>query len=316
MKIIFAGTPQFAAAHLKILLDSNHVVKSILTQPDRRSGRGNKLKFSPVKDLALSHEIDVLQPISLKNKTVISALRELEADLILVVAYGLIIPSNLLNLTKLGCINIHASILPRWRGAAPMEYALFSGDRTTGISYMRMTEGLDEGPVLETQECKIESKDNLDSIENKLLSLSNRHLLDFLKKLELGGLQEKNQDETQVTFAPKIDTRFQLINWNKRSEEIERKIKSLDSKYGAYTFLGSKRIKIYQGEAVNKSTKLNPGELIISDENHLLVGCKEGTLVRLKALQMEGKSIINEQEFIRGYKSLIQEKIKFSSNVQ
>ena len=148
MKIIFAGTPQFAADHLKLLLNSRHKIECILTQPDRGSGRGKKVKPSPVKEIGLDNGIEVLQPSSLKDEATIESLESAEPDLMLVVAYGLLIPKEILDITQMGCINVHASILPKWRGASPIEYSIYSGDKETGISYMRMTEGLDEGPVL------------------------------------------------------------------------------------------------------------------------------------------------------------------------
>lgn len=316
MNIIFAGTPQFSADHLKILLDSQHKVKCILTQPDRGSGRGKKVKPSPVKEMGLDNGIEILQPSSLKDESIIKSLESVEPDLMLVVAYGLLIPKKVLDIAEKGCINIHASILPRWRGAAPMEYSIYSGDEETGISYMRMTEGLDEGPVLEIHKCKIEEEDDLGILENKFVELSKKSLLNFLEKFEKGELKEIPQDNSKATFAPKINSVFQQIDWQCGSEEISQKIRSLNPKYGAFTFLGNKRVKIYKSSPAENASNLSPGKIDISVDGKLLVGCNQETAIEIDEVQMEGKSVVKSEEFVRGYRALIRQEDKFSSNVQ
>jgi len=316
MNIIFAGTPQFSADHLKILLDSQHKVKCILTQPDRGSGRGKKVKPSPVKEMGLDNGIEILQPSSLKDESIIRSLESVEPDLMLVVAYGLLIPKKVLGIAEKGCINIHASILPRWRGAAPMEYSIYSGDEETGISYMRMTEGLDEGPVLEIHKCKIEEEDDLGILENKFVELSKKSLLNFLEKFEKGELIEIPQDNSKATFAPKINSGFQQIDWQCGSEEISQKIRSLNPKYGAFTFLGNKRVKVYKSSPAENASNLSPGKIDISVDGKLLVGCNQETAIEIDEVQMEGKSVVKSEEFVRGYRALIRQEDKFSSNVQ
>ena len=316
MNIIFAGTPQFAANHLKLLIDSHHKIKCILTQPDRGSGRGKKIKSSPVKEIGLDNGIEVLQPTSLKDESILRSLKSNKPDLMLVVAYGLLIPKEVLEIAERGCVNIHASILPRWRGAAPMEYSIYSGDSESGISYMRMNEGLDEGPILEIHKCKIEKEDDLGSLESKFVELSKKSLLNFLKKFEKGELKETPQENSKATFAPKINSDFQKIDWSCVSSEIERKIRALSPKYGAFTFLGNKRVKIYKSSPAENTSKLSPGSIDISEDGKLLVGCSEETAIKIDTVQMEGKSIVESEEFVRGYRSLIIQEDKFSSNVQ
>ena len=316
MDIIFAGTPQFAADHLKLLIDSPHKIKCILTQPDRGSGRGKKIKSSPVKEIGLDNGIEVLQPTSLKDESILRSLKSDKPDLMLVVAYGLLIPKEVLEIAERGCVNVHASILPRWRGAAPMEYSIYSGDSESGISYMRMNEGLDEGPILEIHKCKIEKEDDLGSLESKFVELSKKSLLNFLKKFEKGELKETPQEESKATFAPKINSDFQKIDWSCVSSEIERKIRALNPKYGAFTFLGNKRVKIYKSSPAENTSKLSPGSIDISEDGKLLVGCSEETAIKIDTVQMEGKSIVQSEEFVRGYRSLIIQEDKFSSNVQ
>ena len=316
MNIIFAGTPQFAADHLKLLIDSHHKIKCILTQPDRGSGRGKKIKSSPVKEIGLDNDIEVLQPTSLKEESIVRSLESNKPDLMLVVAYGLLIPKEVLDIAERGCINVHASILPRWRGAAPMEYSIYSGDSESGISYMRMNEGLDEGPILEIHKCKIQKEDDLGSLESKFVELSKKSLLNFLKKFEKGELKETPQENSKATFAPKINSDFQKIDWSRVSSEIEQKIRALNPKYGAFTFLGNKRVKIYKSSPAENTSKLSPGSIDISEDGKLLVGCSEETAIKIDTVQMEGKSIVQSEEFVRGYRSLIIQEDNFSSNVQ
>ena len=316
MNIVFAGTPQFAADHLNLLLDSQHEIKCILTQPDRGSGRGKKVTPSPVKKIGLDSGIEVLQPVSLADESAVRALESSKPDLMLVVAYGLLIPKNVLDIPKRGCINVHASILPRWRGAAPMEYSIYSGDEETGISYMRMTEGLDEGPVLEVHKCKIDQQDDLGVLENKFVELSKKSLLNFLEKFEKGELKEMPQENSKATFAPKINSIFQQIDWQCRSEEISQKIRSLNPKYGAFTFLGNRRVKIYKSSPIENTSNLSPGKIDISQDEKLLVGCSQDTSIKIDEVQMEGKSVVKSEEFVRGYLSLISQEGKFSSNAQ
>ena len=316
MNIIFAGTPKFAADHLKLLIDSQHKIKCILTQPDRGSGRGKKVKPSPVKEIGLDNGIEVLQPTSLKDESTIRSLESMKPDLMLVVAYGLLIPKEVLDIAEKGCVNVHASILPRWRGAAPMEYSIYSGDNESGISYMRMNEGLDEGPILEIHKCKIEEEDDLGTLESKFVELSKKNLLNFLKKFEKGELKETPQEDSKATFAPKINSDFQKIDWSCVSSEIERKIRALNPKYGAFTFLGNKRVKIYKSSPAKSTSKLGPGKIEISEDGKLKVGCSQETAIIIDTVQMEGKSIVQSEEFVRGYRSLIIQEDKFSSNVQ
>jgi len=316
MNIIFAGTPKFAADHLKLLIDSQHKIKCILTQPDRGSGRGKKVKPSPVKEIGLDNGIEVLQPTSLKDESTIRSLESMKPDLMLVVAYGLLIPKEVLDIAEKGCVNVHASILPRWRGAAPMEYSIYSGDNESGISYMRMNEGLDEGPILEIHKCKIEEEDDLGTLESKFVELSKKNLLNFLKKFEKGELKETPQENSKATFAPKINSVFQQIDWQCRSEEVSQKIRSLNPKYGAFTFLGNRRVKIYKSSPIENTSNLSPGKIDISQDGKLLVGCNQDTSIQIDEVQMEGKSVVNSEEFARGYLSLIKQEGKFSSNAQ
>ena len=316
MKIIFAGTPDFAAKHLEIVLHSKHEVLSVLTQPDRESGRGKKINLSPVKQTALDNDIHVYQPESLKSKEVFGKLKNTDPDLILVVAYGLLLPKDILALPKFGCVNIHASLLPRWRGASPMEHAIMSGDKNIGISYMEMSQGLDEGPVYEMHECPLEQNDTLSRVEEKFIQLSEKKLVSFLDNLESGTINHQAQDETKATFSPKIDKRLLQIDWQGNSStEIIRKINALSSKYGTHTFLGGKRIKIHRAQNFESDVNLDPGYISIKD-NQLVVFCKDASAILIEQVQMEGKNKVSGKDFIAGYIGLIRENENFELTIQ
>ena len=316
MKIVFAGTPDFAAKHLEIVLQSKHEVLSVLTQPDRESGRGKKINLSPVKQTALDNDISIYQPESLRTEKVFSNLKNIAPDLILVVAYGLLVPKNILELPKHGCVNIHASLLPRWRGASPMEHAIMSGDRNIGISYMEMSEGLDEGPVYEMHECQLEQNDTLSIVEEKFIRLSEKKLVSFLDNIESGTIKHQAQDETKATFSPKIDKKLLQIDWQGDSSiEIIRKINALGSKYGTHSFLGGKRIKIHKAQSFESDNNLDPGYISIKD-GQLVVFCKDASAILIEQVQMEGKNKVSGKDFIAGYINLIRENENFELTIR
>ena len=316
MKIIFAGTPDFAKDHLEILFSSRHEVIGVLTQPDRRSGRGKKIQTSPVKEFSTHKDIPLLQPETLKNADTVSRLAELKPDVILVVAYGLIVPPSILEIPKLGCINIHASLLPRWRGASPMEYAILNGDKKIGISYMKMSEGLDEGPVYEMHSEELNEHDDLNAVEKKLIRLSQDNLNEFLNKVETGKVTCTDQDNQEATFAPKIEKNILQLNWADDSAEvIVRKINALGYKYGTYTHLGDKRVKILKANICNTELANKPGHIIMS-KNKMVVSCGGNSSVEVDTIQMQGKNKVSGLDFISGYSDLITTHKNFSFVVQ
>ena len=318
MKIVFAGTPTFSAFHLDLLIKSENEVAAVLTQPDRKSGRGKKLNVSPVKALAQENQILVLQPKSLKdNIDFIDKLTNIKPDLILVVAYGLILPKEFINLPELGCINVHASLLPRWRGAAPIERSLIEGESEGGITYMKMDEGLDTGPIMKLLPCPIESEDNAESLEKKYQNLSEINLLKFLQDVSSKKIKEVSQDSGLATYAEKIERQETEILWGFESAElIERKIRALFPKYGSFTFLGNKRVKILSSSLGGVSEDLPPGKISISDKDRLYVGCLDGKCLRVRRLQIEGKLPVGAKDFIKGNKEKIVQVKKFSSSLE
>ena len=317
MKIVFAGTTPFSAFHLDLLIKSKNEVAAVLTQPDRKSGRGKKLKISPVKAFSEKERLQVIQPKSLRNNPeVIEDLRTINPDLILVVAYGLILPAEIINLPEFGCINIHASLLPRWRGAAPIERSILEGDSKGGITYMKMDEGLDTGPIMKLLPCPFDEDEDSESLEKKYQNLSQVELISFLGDLAEGKVKEVKQDSGLSTYAEKIEKHETEIFWEQEPvEHIERKIRALFPKYGAFTFFGDKRIKILNSKKATISRLLSPGEL--SEEGGALyVGCQNNQSLRLQSLQIEGKRPVSAEDFIKGNGAKIFRIKKFSSSLE
>jgi len=313
MRIIFAGTPEFAARHLEIILESEHEIVCALTQPDRKSGRGKKLRSSPVRQLAEKEKIQLLQPKSLNSIEVIKDLETFKPDLMLVVAYGLLIPKNILDVPSLGCINVHASILPRWRGASPMEYSILNGDKKVGVSYMQMSEGLDEGPIYEIHDCDLNPKDKLEDVEEMLIDLSKTNLNKFLDKISNKEINHTKQDQAKVTIAPKIDKSILRLDWQKDSSiEVVRKINAFGAKYGTYTFLGEKRIKLHQAKDYKAEESFPPGTIKLY-EDEMVIFCGGNSSILVEKIQMEGKNKVSGKDFVFGYLELINKYKYFSS---
>ena len=317
MKIVFAGTTPFSAFHLDLLIKSKNEVAAVLTQPDRKSGRGKKLTISPVKAFAEKERLQVIQPKSLRNNLeVIEDLRAISPDLILVVAYGLILPAEIINLPKFGCINIHGSLLPRWRGAAPIERSILGGDSKGGITYMKMDEGLDTGPIMKLLPCPFYEDEDSESLEKKYQNLSQVELISFLRDVAEGRVKEVKQDSELATYAEKIEKQETEIFWEQEpAEHIERKIRALFPKYVAFTFFGDKRIKILNSTKATISHLLSPGELS-AEGDALYVGCQNNQSLRLQSLQIEGKRPVSAEDFIKGNGAKIFRIKKFSSSLE
>lgn len=287
LRIIFAGTPDFAALHFRALLASGrHQIIAVYTQPDRPSGRGRQLSCSPVKTLAQQHKLPVYQPGSLKAAEAQAELAALNADLMVVVAYGLLLPQAVLTAPRLGCINVHASLLPRWRGAAPIQRAIEAGDSESGITIMQMDEGLDTGDMLMTRSCSIDPDETGGSLHDKLAALGAPALLEVIDLLSQNAASPAIQDSSHSCYARKIDKDEALIDWNQPAESLARKIRAFNPFPVAYTTLGSKRIKIWQATA--RPEAMGPaGSISHSDKEGIVVNCGEGRLV-ITHLQLPG----------------------------
>lgn len=295
LNIIFAGTPGFAAISLQALINSSHTVCAVYTQPDRPSGRGQKLTASPVKELALQHHLPLYQPPSLRLAHEQQQLATLSADLMVVVAYGLILPLAVLQIPRLGCINIHASLLPRWRGAAPIQRAILAGDTVTGITVMQMEEGLDTGPMLAKKECGIFPTDTSQTLHDRLAQLGAEILIATLD--QFASCTAIIQDSQQATYAHKISKEEALLNWQESAEELDRKIRAFNPYPIAYTLGGAEknRIRIWQAEVIPHTKPTlpdQPGTIIHTSRQGIDVVTGKH-LLRIVKLQLPGGRVLS-----------------------
>lgn len=297
MRIIFAGTPDFAARHLDALLTSEHEVVGVFTQPDRPAGRGNKLTPSPVKTLALEHGIPVFQPKSLRPAESQQLVAELNADVMVVVAYGLILPQAVLEMPKLGCINVHGSLLPRWRGAAPIQRSLWAGDSQTGITIMQMDVGLDTGNMLHKIECDIEPQDTSATLYNKLAELGPTGMLATLQQLAEGTARPEVQDEALVTYAEKLSKEEARLDWSLSAKQLERCIRAFNPWPMSYFVIDEQPVKVWQAEALDQQTSAQPGTIIAVGKAGIQVATSDGILNILQ-LQPAGKKAMSVQDIL------------------
>jgi methionyl-tRNA formyltransferase len=300
LKIIFAGTPHFAESALLALLNKKMEVVSVLTQPDRPSGRGMQLKASPVKQLAMKHGLTVLQPDSLKKEEIQDQLSKLEADVMIVAAYGLILPKAVLLIPKLGCFNIHASLLPRWRGAAPIQRAILAGDEQTGITIMQMDEGLDTGDMLLKKYCQIEEKETSDTLHNKLAELGAEAITEAVDLLSQKKLVPMKQENEQATYASKITKEEAQLDWNQTAIQLNRAIRSYKPFPGASTKINETNIKIWQASVIDENYG-QPGVVTKVGNNTLTVSCGIGSLC-LEILQRPNSKAMPIGQFLQGFK--------------
>ncbi|BFM04845.1 methionyl-tRNA formyltransferase [Halioxenophilus aromaticivorans] len=303
LSIVFAGTPDFAAFHLSAVLASQHTVSAVYTQPDRPAGRGKKLHASAVKQVALAHELPVHQPLNFKSQEDRDALAALKPDVLVVVAYGLILPQAVLDIPKYGCLNVHASILPRWRGAAPIQRAVEAGDALSGVTIMQMERGLDTGPMLNKVFCDITEQETGGSLHDKLQALGAPALIDTLDQLSDGQLAPETQDDSQANYAHKIEKDDLNINWQQPAEVVARTIRAFSPFPVCFSQLGDKRIKLYQATMVEAATPGNAGEILSFDKTGVMVACGVGA-VKLHNLQIPGKKPMTADQLLNGYKEL------------
>ena len=297
LKVIFAGTPDFAAQHLHALLDAGINVVAVYTQPDRPAGRGKQLTASPVKLLAQQHQVPVFQPHSLKEAAAQEQLAALQADLMIVVAYGLLLPTAVLEAPRLGCINVHGSLLPRWRGAAPIQRAIWAGDEQTGITIMQMDEGLDTGDMLFKLACPIEPDDTSASLYDKLARLGPEGLLTTLEKLAQGQLQPEKQQDALANYARKLSKEEALIDWQLPAAQLERCIRAFNPWPFSYLVIQEQNVKIWQAQVLAESHTAIPGTVLRTGKEGIDVATAEGVL-RLLRLQPPGKKPMRAHELL------------------
>ena len=299
MRIVFMGTPDFAVPSLQALIDAGHDVCAVYTQPDKPQGRKQILTAPPVKTLALEHDIPVFQPNTLKNEDEQARLRELAPEVIIVVAYGKLLPKAVLDIPPHGCINVHGSLLPRWRGAAPIQWAVIAGDEMAGVTTMQMAEGLDTGDMLLTYETKVGEKETAGELFDRLAQSGAELLTQTLVKLD--EIEPRPQDDAQSCYAHMLDKQMAVIDWSKSAHEIDCLIRGLNPWPSAFSHLNGKTLKIWEASVEEENgEKKAPGTVLQADAKGFRIQTGEGIL-KIDTLQMEGKKRMDAQAFLRGY---------------
>lgn len=309
MKIVYMGTPDFAVAPLEALLQAGYEVCAVVTQPDKQKGRGKAVQMSPVKECALRHGLKVFQPVKIREKEAAAELSRFGADLFVVAAFGQILSEEILNMPKLGCINIHASLLPAYRGAAPIQWAVLNGEKESGVTLMRMAKGVDTGDMLCKAVVPLDEKETGGSLHDKLMEAGARLLVEALPKLERGELTARAQREEDATHAGKLTKTMGLIDWQKDAAFIERLVRGLNPWPSAYTFYKGKQLKIWEADVIRQAdaekapeteAPHQPGTVAGVGKDFFDVVTGDGIL-RVKALQLEGKRRMQAREFLLGY---------------
>ena len=301
MKIVFMGTPIYAASILEDLISSKHDIVGILTKPDSPHGRSKKLISSPVKQVALNHNIPLFQPATLKNNDEITnALKTLDAEVGVVVAYGLILPEFILSSFPLGCLNVHPSLLPKYRGSSPVSTCLLNGDTVTGISIIKLDSGIDSGPILAQKKVPIEKKEKCGPLTNRLFNISSLILINAINKIENGDMTLKEQYEKEATYTKKLEETDGLINWKNSANKISNMVRAYDPWPGAYTVLNNKKLRVIESEVMLNTEFVQPvipGEVLVNKD--IIVGTGNG-VIKLMKVQPEGKSIMSAKDFSNG----------------
>jgi methionyl-tRNA formyltransferase len=295
LQVAFAGTPDFAVPTLKALAQSHQLV-GVLTQPDRPAGRGRELKSSPVKQLARQLAVPVAQPSALKSEPERAALASWRPDVLVVVAYGLLLPSAALSLPRLGCINVHASLLPRWRGAAPIQRAILAGDTQTGVTIMQMAQGLDTGPILRQERIELSGQETAQEVLERLSHLGARLLIETLDTVEAGTVTPKEQSSEGVTYAAKIDKREALIDWQQGAQQIARQIRAFNPWPVAQTLWEGQQLRVWEARSAQTPGTAPPGQILGLDQGRLAVQCGQGRL-EIGRMQLAGRRPVSAREF-------------------
>ena len=302
LRIVFAGTPAFALPTLERLVASKHQVIGCYTQPDRPSGRGQKYQASVIKTFALGQHIPVFQPQTLKTKEAQVELERLKADVMVVAAYGLILPKAVLEIPTWGCVNVHTSLLPRWRGASPVQSAIYAGDKTTGVTIMQMDEGLDSGDILAQVSTDILASETSESLLHRLAQLAPPLLLDTLEQLSMGQHLRHKQNELEVTYAHKITKEDAKINWQRQACEIDQQIRAYIPWPLAYTIIAQQPVKIHQALVLKKAHTTTPGTIVAIEKDAIHIACGKDILV-IREWQWPNQKKMSLQSFLNGHKN-------------
>lgn len=301
MKVIFMGTPDFSVGTLEALVEAGHEVVLAVTQPDKPKGRGKEMQFTPVKEAALRHDIPVFQPKKVRDPECMEELRKYHADIMVVIAFGQILPQEILDMTPYGCVNVHASLLPKYRGAAPIQWSIIDGEEVTGVTTMQMDAGLDTGDMLLKTEIKIEADETGGSLHDKLAEAGATLCVETLKALEEKTVTPEKQGETPTAYAKMLDKKLGNIDWTMDAVSIERLIRGLNPWPSAYTMWNGKVMKIWRGEVLEASGEQMPGTIVVVSKDSFTVQTGKGQL-RILELQLQGKKRMDAAAFLRGYK--------------
>lgn len=305
LKIIFAGTPEFGLPCLEALARENVIIQAIYTQPDRPAGRGRELQASPIKKWGLEHAIPVMQPTNFKSSEDVQELQNLEPDLMVVIAYGLILPKSVLDIPKYGCINVHASILPKWRGASPIQHAILNGDSETGVAIMQMDVGMDTGDYYQIAKTAIDAHDNAKNLHDKLAILAIQPLLETINNIDK-NIQATKQDDTKATYAPKILKRDAEIDWNQDAPKIANLIRAFNPWPLAYTTADDTRFQIIKAQAIKIQHSEQPGTVIAINKDGILVGAAANEAVLIDEIKLPGKKTSKVADYINSNNKTIQ----------
>ncbi len=301
MKVIFMGTPEFAVATLEAIIEAGHEVSLVVTQPDKPKGRGRNMQFSPVKECALRYDIPVFQPVKIREPEALAELNRYEADMIVVVAFGQILTKEILDRPRYGCINVHASLLPRYRGAAPIQWAVIDGEEKTGVTIIRMDEGIDTGDMIAKTEVLLDTEETGGSLHDKLSLTGARLLVQTMQKIENGSASYEKQEDSQSCYAKMLSKQLGNIEWSKPAVEIERLIRGLNPWPSAYTYSDGKTMKIWKAHIEKDLEGVVPGQAVMISSTQLLVQTGSGSLA-LDEIQLEGKKRMQTAEFLRGFR--------------
>ena len=300
MKIIYMGTPDFAVEPLEAIINAGHEVTAVVTQPDKQKGRGKEVQMTPVKECALARNIPVLQPVKIKEPQAIEELRKYPADIIVVAAFGQLLSEEILNMPRFGCVNIHASLLPKYRGAAPIQWAVINGEKTSGVTIQQMAKGLDTGDMLIKREVELDAKETGASLFDKLMHVGAELIVELLPLIEQGKIIPEKQDEAQASHVTRLTKEMGNIDFSKAAVSIERLIRGLNSWPSAYTYFNRKALKIWEADVTDNKTAAKPGEIVAVGKDFIEVATGEGTLC-LKSVQLEGKKRVPVKDFLLGY---------------
>ena len=300
MKVIFMGTPDFSVGTLEALVEAGHEVCLVVTQPDKPKGRGKEMQFTPVKEAAVKHGIEVYQPRKIREPECVEKLKQYNADIMVVVAFGQILPKEILEMTSYGCVNVHASLLPKYRGAAPIQWSIIDGEEVTGVTTMQMDEGLDTGDMLLKTEVPITKEETGESLHDKLADAGAALCVETLAKLQEGSIVPEKQGESTTAYAKMLDKKLGNIDWSKSAVEIERLVRGLNSWPSAYTHWKQKVMKIWKAEVVTDNSSKEPGVVAKVEKDGFYVQTGDG-LLKVLELQIPGKKRMDAGAFLRGY---------------